>query len=585
MRTPITWQPIAHGGTVYDLLIDVGGACWLATEAGLWSGRPGDWRPHEAQPLARVSALGYVEGVGAQGLLLAGGSGLAYSLDRGERWLAAYSDEVEAPITCIAVAPPLAAQRTVLAGTSGAGVLRSTDGGRSWRVSSAGLEEFVVLALAVAPLWGPREEAFALTTGGLYRSPNGGRYWKRALDSAEPALQAFAVSPQFQADRTVYAAGEQGSLLRSLDGGMGWLPVAHTGGKRPGGINSLLAEDQPGELLAGADDGSLWRSGDGGASWAQIGQAGGPILALASRAGLRVTGTLEGGLAFSLDGDQWRAEPALALRDLTRLARDWHGAALAYGPGGLWRAEGGGWRRLLAGDPGATLSALLPLANGALLVGTARGLLGLDAEGRATAMGAPGAHPVTAFAQDAQALWVGTSAGEIWRRAGGAAHWEREATLTAGTPVVSLIARADGGLVAATWTAGARTIRIWRRPGPAQPWLPWLDAPSDWGRVCRELAEPDLLGIGPALWRWDGARWSATELDGRPVVGLVRSPVGGELLAATTGGLYRRAAASAWERAADAVPPGGLLDLLALPDGRLLGLGRGGVVGVVKDEG
>ena len=571
------WRPIAPGGTVFDIAPDADGSCWLATGAGLWHGRTGAWRPAATQPLARVAAVALAGGAGP---LLAGGAGLAYSLDGGASWLAAYADEVEAPVTCLAAGPPEGGQGVVLAGTSGAGVLRSTDGGRSWRTSGAGLEEFVVLALAVAPVWGRHEEALALTTGGLYRSPNGGRYWKRALDADDLALQALAVSPWFGEDRTAYAAGELPGLWRTTDGGRGWHQVPSAGGAAPAGVNCLLAlSDGPGALLAGTVEGELWRSGDGGASWERAGAAGGPVLALAAPPGLLLAGALDARLSHAPAGGPWRPEPGLALQDVTRLALDARGAPLAYGPGGLWRAEGEGWRQLLAGDPAAPLTALLPLGGGALLLATPGRLLGLDAAGRAAPMSAPGDAPATAFAQQAQSLWVGDGAGQVWRRAGGAAHWEREATLAAGAPVVGLAPLPDGGLLAATWSARARQMRVWRRAAPGAPWVLWLEAPSPWPRLSVAPGEETLLGIGASLWGWDGAAWAAAEPDGRNVVALCRAPGWEGPLAATEAGLYARDPAVGWRLVGADVPPGGLIDLAALPDGRLLGLGRGGLVG------
>lgn len=571
---------IAPGGTVYDLAVDHAGHWWLATEAGLWSGRPGHWEPVADLPLPRVAAVALLEPERSMSAgLLIGGAGIAWSRDGGATWVVASTDGSDAPVTCLAVAPARDGQRTVLAGTNGSGVLRSTDGGRSWRLSGAGLEEFVVLALAVAPVWGRREEVFALTTGGLYRSPNGGRYWQRVLDCLDgPALQALALSPSYAEDRVVYAGGEPTGVWRSDDGGRSWHALA----SGPGGINCLLAlAGATPTLLAGTVDGAIWRSADGGASWTREVAQSGSILALGQHGNVLLAGAHGTGLLHSAGAGRWQVEPELALRDLTRLAQGGGGELLAYGPGGgLWHERGGSWRQLIPGDLHGPIACLLTLGGGALLIGTLRELLAIAPAGEPTVLGAPGDAAVTALARQATTLWLGDAGGRIWRREGGAQRWELELALAGAPVVVSLAATAGAGaaLLAAAWFERAGRIQLWRRELRGGPWGLWLEAPSPWARVALSAGEPVLVGTGPQLWHSTGAGWEARELDGRPVVAVCRDPARSVDLAATTGAIYRRREGLEWERLPLAVPSGGLLDLLALPDGRLVGLGRGGVL-------
>src|SRR5262244_11830 len=65
----------------------------------------------------------------------------------------------------------------VLAGTGGAGVFRSTDGGVSWHRSSSGMpHDTIVFTFAFAP--SAPGTVFAATYGsGVYRSTDAGRSW------------------------------------------------------------------------------------------------------------------------------------------------------------------------------------------------------------------------------------------------------------------------------------------------------------------------------------------------------------------------------------------------------------------------
>lgn len=562
---------VAPGGAVLAIAADGRGGLWLASEAGLWAGGPGAWRPLAPPPLTRANAL---LALGDGPALIAGGApaAIAYSLDAGASWHLARTDEVEAPITCLAASPRFAEDRTLLAGTAGAGILRSTDGGRTWRVSGAGLQEFTVLALAAAPAWGERETALAITDGGLYLSPNGGRFWRRVADCGDDLpLQALALSPAFADDRRAYAAGDLAGLLRSDDGGRGW---RLDGAAAPEGVNCLLALGAGG-LLAGTAGGAILRSDDGGASWRPLAGGRSSVLALARQGDALVAGLLDEGLLVSRDaGATWAAEAALGLRDLTRLALAPDGAPLAFGPtGGAWRRGGAGWERLAAPD-GAPITALLALPDGRTLVATADGLVTLSPTG-ASVEPAPGGAPATALAAGGGQLWLGDAEGGLWRGAPGGA-WQAVTTPGPGGPVLGLAAHGHELFAA---SAGGRTgeVTIWRSPDGGASWAPWLrdDQPGP-ARACLAPGEPGWAAVGARVWRRAGGAWAADEPDGRTVVALLRAPAGG-LIAATAGGAYARAG-DAWERLELEPPPGGLLDMVALPSGRLLGLGPGGAL-------
>jgi photosystem II stability/assembly factor-like uncharacterized protein len=134
-------------------------------------------------------------------------------------------------VRCLAVDPRH--PQTVYAGTQGAGVLRSDDGGQTWR--SSGLAGHVVKSLAVSRV--APDTVYAGTKPALvYVSHDGGTTWRELagfrrirsrrlwFSPAEPPftayVQALALSPS---DPGVIIAGiEFGAVVRSTDGGKTW---------------------------------------------------------------------------------------------------------------------------------------------------------------------------------------------------------------------------------------------------------------------------------------------------------------------------------------------------------------------------
>jgi hypothetical protein len=174
-----TWEScgrIASGGGVLSIGVDAQGRTWLATGGGVLVAADGGWKP---LPLPAVIEQAGLVGSAGSDWWVAGLSGsLILTWDGGKSWASAWTDQVREPITCFAASPRYGGDITLLAGTAGAGVLRSSDGGRRWQLSNFGLEEFTILALAAAGDWRRRQVVFAGTTDGVYRSSGGGRAWK-----------------------------------------------------------------------------------------------------------------------------------------------------------------------------------------------------------------------------------------------------------------------------------------------------------------------------------------------------------------------------------------------------------------------
>jgi photosystem II stability/assembly factor-like uncharacterized protein len=147
---------------------------------------------------------------------------------------------------------------TLYAGTSQAGVFRSTNGGRTWERRSNGLPvNGGVGPLELAP--SDPSRLYAVVGGaGFFTSNDGGATW-RQLPRLENWITQLVVDPS--QPRTLYAAAR--GLIKSTDGGQTWsrLPVASDGAiaVAPSAPNVLYTEVY----------GRIWRSIDHGATWTE----------------------------------------------------------------------------------------------------------------------------------------------------------------------------------------------------------------------------------------------------------------------------------------------------------------------------
>lgn len=143
------------------------------------------------------------------------------------------------------------------------GLIRSTDGGRTWQpVSLLGEADFHVLRTAGSRIYG-----FDATQGRLMVSADGGRTW----DERRPpgALFDLAIDPA-SADRIVVSS-DQG-LFASRDGGRRWRRLDPR-------LVGLLAWSRAGLVLVDGG-GTVHRSADAGRTWKEIGDIGGRPAAL-----------------------------------------------------------------------------------------------------------------------------------------------------------------------------------------------------------------------------------------------------------------------------------------------------------------
>ena len=176
-------------------------------------------------------------------------------------------------------------------GQPGAGVLKSTDGGRIW-TPLAGSERlmrgFAVTGLAVDPV--NDRVLVAAANNGVFRSADGGRSWNEVLGTNPGSLGVvevrLAVDPVTgemlagvaQSSGIAASSGSRTidtghAVYRSVDGGRSWRPYALDVGTEPGLVVAPGLATAHGHTYAyalditGAGGSGLYTSSDGGRSW------------------------------------------------------------------------------------------------------------------------------------------------------------------------------------------------------------------------------------------------------------------------------------------------------------------------------
>ena len=152
--------------------------------------------------------------------------------------------------------------KTLFAAALGAGVYRSSNGGRSWHRSSSGLPlDPLVGTMVVARSRPPL--LYLATDSALYRSTHGGRSWRRVRSSGVEEVEADRRRPA-----TVFAS-DVSHTYRSTDGGRHWSVIVDSRGEDLRSSNVEIAPSNPNIVYLHSPDGFL-RSDDGGATWQEV---------------------------------------------------------------------------------------------------------------------------------------------------------------------------------------------------------------------------------------------------------------------------------------------------------------------------
>jgi hypothetical protein len=203
--------------------------------------------------------------------------GLFRSTDRGSTW-EQYGTGIKTSSSATLKVLALAAARDgsqLYAGTS-AGVFQSTDEGATWSQGSGMLSGsgvlryyYAIAALAVDPA-NPRTvyagDSGMMTEGRVLKSTDGGATWRSSGSGISgDDVDGLAVDPDTPS--TVYAAVED-SLYVSAGAGLSWTKTAGKMQVNSSDAHVLIVAVTADVVYAGTTAG-VWKSRDGGATWSQ----------------------------------------------------------------------------------------------------------------------------------------------------------------------------------------------------------------------------------------------------------------------------------------------------------------------------
>ncbi len=183
-------------------------------------------------------------------------AGTYVSSDGGLTWRKPQGSYSDANVA--ALATDATDSQRVFAATSNYGVLRSSDGGRTWARLGNGLPTNPPAALSIA--LGPDNSNVILAGyegAGVYRSRDGGQSWQRTSAGLEPEALVSSVVFSPEDPQIVYAADRRAGVYRSSDGGTTWSPLGAALGFRS--VNALALSSDALHLYAATEGGGVYR--------------------------------------------------------------------------------------------------------------------------------------------------------------------------------------------------------------------------------------------------------------------------------------------------------------------------------------
>ncbi len=181
-------------------------------------------------------------------------------------WYLPYSPRAGAVRTF--AAHPAAPSR-LYAGIEVGGVLRSDDGGKTWRLLNGGIDPDVH---HLAPHPTDPNTLLAATGGGVYRTRNGGQTWECVVDAYTRAVAYHPLKPEVAFAGPARQVGRGGRILATRNGGDSWI-LAATGlpVPMPGMVDALyLFPEWPEIVFAVLSDGRLVWSGTERVEWQPV---------------------------------------------------------------------------------------------------------------------------------------------------------------------------------------------------------------------------------------------------------------------------------------------------------------------------
>lgn len=441
--------------------------------------------------------------------------------------------------TVLALATHPSARGTVFAATDD-GLYRSTDGAATWELLSSlplprtdPVGRYVtysthgITAVAAAPWVTARSPAGTLLAGtdglGLWRSTDDGARWERAALAPATTVDAIAFDPG--RPDVVYATGVQavggrwiGAVYRSTDGGVRWSQTTLQGQQE---LREVFVDPAfPDVVYAGGH--GLFESRDGGATWEKVVNA--SVFAFAGYdkgpAHVRLASALGGVYRKTVGRGGWTMDPpesGLSTEPWARaIAVGANGVVLAATRSGILASEAHGrcWRPASTGLHQAYVEKLGvgPAGSGVVYAGTEGVHRSLDGGGTwtrgahpeenqlFTAIAVEQRHPERAWLTGSSGLYRTTDAGATWTAIPGVPRSRAVAIDPSDESVVyvatetEVIRSVDGFR---TWTSlelrGAPAIALAVSPG--SPQVLWVGTYQGFCKMDLSVPTPRCLPV------------------------------------------------------------------------------------------
>lgn len=375
-----------------------------------------------------------------------GGAGVFRSTDGGATWRrSSRGMPHDTGVSVFAFAP--SAPNTVFAGTYGSGVYRSTDAGRSWVRITSGLDYGTFISIAVDP----RNAARIFISSGtdLWRTANGGATWTSLTLPNTDDIWATAVAIAPSDPRVVYAVGP--TMARSDDGGTTWQAMGNIDEAASVAVDPAKART----LVVGGLDGVV-RSTDGGAHWTPVAKlATNDVVTTLVRnpavPGQLLAGTRAAGVFRSDDrGARWYSYKAglPARQSVTGITFIRSGPLAAVTLFGMFRRASARWTASSTGITGSQVNALAfaPSRSKILYAGLQGQGVFRSADNGATwkPAGLPGKNIYSLAVSPTRpaTVWAAAPLG-VWRTRDGGRTWVRQLALPGAVPTAVAVARSS----------------------------------------------------------------------------------------------------------------------------------------------
>ena len=198
-------------------------------------------------------------------LFVAAGKKVFRSSDCTRSWQSSDFD-----VTVSALAIDTTSPSTLYAGNTKGDILKSTDGGKSWRAIHR-LDNRIERILIAPPAGSGAKPMIYVATksAGIYRSPDEGTTWsdlRRGLEEFPAAFEHRSLILAPETPGTLLYASKYG-ILRSVDAGVTWQALTLITAPGTVDISSIAVNPKEGDEIVYATSSTFYKSSDGGRNW------------------------------------------------------------------------------------------------------------------------------------------------------------------------------------------------------------------------------------------------------------------------------------------------------------------------------